>query len=289
MGGMPHRRWIALILVCVLAAASGCAGIISGATSKLASSLSAGILNQDDPETVRDGLPAYLLLLDGFLQGDPKNESLLAAGAKLYGAYAGQFVQDPGRAARMTDKALDYGLGALCGRRPAICAARTGEFAPFEAAVGATNKEDVPALYAAGATWAGWIQAHASDLDAVADIPRVKVLVERVAKLDETYDRGGAFMYLGVIDTLIPPAYGGKPEEGRREFERAIELSKGRNLMAKVLFAKSYARLVFDRELHDRLLGEVLAADPKEPDLTLVNVLAQREAKALLASAEQFF
>ena len=292
-GGARNRKgrrgWAALAFAALLVAASGCAGIMSSATSKLASNLSAGVLNQDDPETVRDGLPAYLLLLDGFIQGDPANASLLGAGAKLYGAYAGEFVTDPARAAKMTDKALDYGLRALCARRPAICAARTGSFPAFEAALAPTTKDDVPALYAAGAAWAGWIQAHASDLAAVADIARVKALMERVVALDDAFEGGSAHVYLGVIDTLIPPAYGGKPEEGRKEFERAIELSKGRNLLAKVLFAKCYARLVFDRGLHDRLLQEVLAADPKEPGQTLVNVIAQRQAKELLESGEQFF
>jgi hypothetical protein len=59
--------------------------------------------------------------------------------------------------------------------------------------------------------------------------------------------------------------------------------------MAKVEYARRYARLMFDRELHDRLLQEVLAADPVYPELTLSNVLAQRQAKELLQSAEDYF
>jgi hypothetical protein len=55
------------------------------------------------------------------------------------------------------------------------------------------------------------------------------------------------------------------------------------------MLAESYARMMFDRELHDRLLEEVLAADPEAPGLTLANVLAQRDARALLASADDYF
>ena len=44
----------------------------------------------------------------------------------------------------------------------------------------------------------------------------------------------------------------------RQCFERAIEISEGKTLMAKVIYARQYARLVFDQELHDRLLQEVL-------------------------------
>jgi hypothetical protein len=56
-----------------------------------------------------------------------------------------------------------------------------------------------------------------------------------------------------------------------------------------VEFARSYARLVYDRELHDRLLNEVMAADPVAPDLTLLNTLARRQARLLLDSAEDYF
>jgi hypothetical protein len=59
--------------------------------------------------------------------------------------------------------------------------------------------------------------------------------------------------------------------------------------MAKVLYARQYARLVFDRPLHDRLLNEVVAADPEAPGLTLGNTLAQEQALLLLASADEYF
>ena len=69
----------------------------------------------------------------------------------------------------------------------------------------------------------------------------------------------------------------------------AVALSGGKNLLAPVLYAENYARLVFDRELHDRLLNEVLAADPDVHGLTLQNTYAQQEAEALLADADEYF
>jgi hypothetical protein len=59
--------------------------------------------------------------------------------------------------------------------------------------------------------------------------------------------------------------------------------------MYKVLMAKHYARNVFDRELHDRLLNEVLEAQAEYPGYTLVNTLARNEAKKLLAESAEFF
>jgi hypothetical protein len=59
--------------------------------------------------------------------------------------------------------------------------------------------------------------------------------------------------------------------------------------MVRVLYAQFYARLVFDQALHDKLLNEVLAADPVAPRLTLINTLAKGKAKALLESGKDYF
>ena len=59
--------------------------------------------------------------------------------------------------------------------------------------------------------------------------------------------------------------------------------------MARVLFAEQYGRLVFDRELHDRELNAVLEANPRIDGLTLINLVAQEQARALLESGDDYF
>ena len=148
---------------------------------------------------------------------------------------------------------------------------------------------DVASLYALGAAWAGYIQAHSEDFDAIAALPRVQSLFERVVALDPGHDQGQVYVYLGVLNSLRPESVGGKPELGRQYFEKAIALSDGHNLYAKALMAQFYARLVFDQALHDRLVDEVLAADPKYPGFTLTNTLAQALARKLQASGKDYF
>ena len=46
---------------------------------------------------------------------------------------------------------------------------------------------------------------------------------------------------------------------------------------------------MFDQELHDRLLNEVIAADPVEHGFTLMNTLAQDRARKLLESGKEYF
>ena len=279
----PCIRWLGLGLVAL--ALAGCASM---AQRQLADNLGRAVLNQDDPATVREGAPAFLLLLDGMLEGDPDNVDLLIAGARLNAAYAAVFVDDNERAGRLARKAHGYAGRALCLRQPSLCKLDERPFAEYEAALAPLGRDALPVLYTYGVTWAGVIEQQ-GDWQAAADLPKVEAVLDRVVAIDETYERGQAHVYLGAMRSLVPPALGGKPEIGRAHFERAIVLSQGRNLMAQVEFAQRYARLMLDRPLHDRLLNEAVAADPVEPGLTLSNVLAQAKATELLASAPQYF
>lgn len=292
---MPHfpdaaPRFSASRLLALLALAlllGGCGGM----AQRFAGNLSAAMMDNDDPAVVEAGSASYLLLLDALVRQEPDSPAFRQAAASLNSAYAGAFVKDPQRAAALTTKALAYASEALCLQVEELCKVRDMPVAELQLRLAELDdaEDDVPGLYTLGSTWAGWIQTHSDDFNAVADLPRVEAIMQRVVALDERYQSGAAHLYLGVIATAIPPALGGRPEKGRQHFEKAIALSEGHNLMAKVYFAKSYARGVFDREMHDTLLQEVKAADPRWPGWTLSNTLAQQEADALLKSADEYF
>ena len=249
-----------------------------------------GVLNNNDLALVGEGLPTYLLMVDGLIINWPDSEGLLLSGASLYSAYAGLYVtDDQGRASKLTTKALDYALRGACARDGDFCEIRTLGVPELETMLESATKGDVPALYVLGSTWVGYIQQHSSDWNAIAELSRVELIMKRVVELDEGYEYGQAHMYLGALNSILPASLGGQPDKARMHFEKAIELSAGRNLLAKTLYAERYARLVFEQELHDRLLEEVLAADPEVHGLTLQNSYAQREARRLLDSSAEYF
>jgi len=263
---------------------SGCA------VTQLPDNLSRAMLNQDDPSVVAAGAPAYLLMLDALILTYPENERFLLAGAQLYGAYAGVFAQDEEQAAGMADKAMEYARRALCEYDDKACDLVDGPADDLLSGLKARYDEsDIEIFYAYGAAWAGWIQANTSDWNAIAQVGKVKTLMQWVAGYDEGYDNATVQVYLGVLESQLPPSVGGKPEIGQAHFEKAIELTDGQHLMAKVLYAKQFARLMFEQELHDRLLQEVLDGDPYAEGLTLVNRLAQRQAAELLAESADYF
>lgn len=267
----------------------GCAKLVSTATNGFANALSAGILNQNDVETVRDGAPAYLLLVDGFISENPNNEALLLAGADLYSSYAGAFVNDPERSRRLAARGKEYGRRALCLRSAELCAAVEQPYSELVAALEGVKPGDLRALYGFAASWATWIQLNPGDWNAIAEIPKVEAAMRAVVASDDDFRQGWPYLYLGVVTSQLPPAFGGKPEQGREYFEAALNKSGRRNLMVHVMFAEEYARLVFDRELHDELLEEVVTAPVEQRDLTLINTLAKERAVRLLGDADEYF
>ncbi len=266
-----------------------CGACATNLPRSFSENISRAILNQNDPETVRAGAPAFLLLLDGFVDANPDDRDLLRATADLYGSYATVFVDDTERARRLATKALAYAQSALCKGASGACDGLVKIYAEFVPSLGGFGKSDLAYLYSFGAAWAGWVNAHSEDWNARADLPKIEALMQRIVELDESYQWGRAHLYLGVMNSQLPPSLGGKPGRAREHFEKAIALSEGRDLIGKVEFARRYARLVFDQGLHDRLLQEVLDADPVVPDLTLSNVIAQEEASQLLAHSSDYF
>ncbi len=279
------------ILAAALVALSGCAALVQRAADGLSAGLTQGVSNHDDIETVADGLPAYLLLLDGLIEGDPQNASLLLAAAKLYGTYVGGFVVDGDRVKRLSDRSFAYAKRGICARDDAFCRQLDDkDFDRFNAfVVEHIGLDDIDAVYTLATSWVGWLRADSADFDRVADLPRIEALLNRVDALSPSHDHGNVLAYLGVLDCLRPESLGGRPARGQQRLAAADAVDAGKNLLPKVLNSEYCARLLFDQEAHDRMLAEVLAADANVPGLTLSNTIAKRRAAELVESGKDYF
>lgn len=278
-----------LTLLLALPFLHGCAAVVSNAAGNFADNLSAAVVNQNDPETVRDGAPAYLLLLDSLIEGSPDDPTILAAAANMYASYGAVFAEDPVRAGRLTTRARDYGFKALCLSFDPACDWPEMPYEDYERSLDSLSGKEADVVYAYGLASLAYITAHSDDYDALAKLPHAEALLTRYLEISDGESDGSVYVYLGILATIRPPALGGHPEKGRADFERAIEISGGQDLSAKVHYARSYARLLYLRDLHDRLLNEVIAADPDVRGYTLSNVMAQQDAAELLASADDYF
>ena len=278
-----------LLLLTATLLSSGCATLVSNAATSFGKNLSSAILNQDDPELVRAGMPSYILLLDSFLQGDTDNPALLSSAASMYASYGAVFADDERRASRLTTRARNYGFEAMCLSYTDACGWPTMRYREFVVSLQGVTKKHSEVLYVYGFATLAFLRAHSSDLNSLAVVPQAEALFEHYFKIAGESAELAAHTYYGSVLTLRPPALGGDFDKARYHFEQAIEKSHGRDLGAKVAYARDYARQLFVRELHDRLLNEVLQADPYADGLTLTNVMAQDEAQQLLDEADDYF
>jgi len=284
---MEYFRVRLLAALLALLTLGGCSSLVSGLTSQMANDLADSILNSEDIDTVREGIPAYLLLIDSFLRSSPDSEELLLAASNLNGSFA-VLVDDEARIKLLADKSIRYAEQAACAGRGRLCGLRAQDFKRFEQELEGIEAGDVGVAYALAVAWVGWIQANSADWAAIAELGKAKLLMQQVIELDETYENGGPHLYMGGMETILPASLGGRPEKGREHFERAIEINDD-YLMTKVIFAEQYARLVFDQSLHDQLLRQVLDADPVVEGMTLTNRIAQERAAQLLETSSEYF
>ena len=280
------KRFILLLMVLSITA---CGRVITNAKIEFSQDLSATILEFDDPETIKKGVPAYLILISSMIKGDPDNPDLLESGAKLYGSYASGFSDSDESKKALSNRAFHYASRAMCLRNDGFCDVKSISYFEYERRLNTIAASQVEPLFIFVSSWAGVIEANSSDWNAVAELPKVKAGILRVIDIDETVNNGNAHLYMAVMESLLPPTLGGKPELAQKHFDRAIEISNGENQMARVLYAEKYARMMFDRELHDKLLKQVVEADSGPQDQILINTLAKQRAAELLLGADDYF
>ena len=289
-------RWKAIIpgfLLLTLPFHSACIPTKASTTAAVGSILediAKSSSKQSDISIIREGTPAYLMLIDGLIEAHPRNQKLLIAGARAYSSYAALFSEeDRDKAKRLYLKGREYGLRALSKRRE-FKEALSKSLNEFEPCLADFGKKDVPALFWTASCWGSWISLSTDSVEALAEVPKVICIMQRVLELDESFYYGGPHLFMGVYHVSRPKAYGGNPEKALSHFERAFELGQEKFLMAHVLYAKYYARQTFDRDLFVSTLEKVLDSPADSvPELTLLNTIAKQKAKRLLERADDYF
>jgi hypothetical protein len=260
------------------------------ATASLLEDVAQATYKQSDLDLVRRGMPAYLMLIDGMVEALPDNERLLISAAQLYAAYASAFIQDEDKeyAAALYARARGYALGALVQngfKDPA-----TRPFDDFEAGLFNLGQKDVPYLFWAASCWGSWISLNQGSMEAMAELPRVELMMKRVLELDAAFYYGGAHIFMGALDASRPAMAGGNLDRARDHFLKAIDLGEGKFLMARIYYAEYYARKIFDKPLYISILQNSLEVPADiTPELTLLNTVAHQKAKEMLEQVDEYF
>jgi hypothetical protein len=288
----PYLLAALLATLCFLG--TGCALVRKGAArmvTPVASQLSEGLMRQSDVELVRDGAPAFLLMLDALTESHPENPAVLLAASEAQLAYATAFVDkaDRERAKTMYRKAMTYGQRALAHQNRRFAGALDGPVDEFARSLNGFRKRDARTLITTATAWVMWIIASSDSPAALGEMPKVLAMMKRVHELDPGIREGGVDLFYGIYYTVLPLGGGRDLDKARMHFERSMDIAGPDYLLTRVTFAEFYARYAFDPELFEETLRQVLAAEPDVPDYTLMNAVAKMRARDLLELMEDLF
>jgi len=279
--------------------------ITANGTSKLFVRAAPGLEQHWDYELAGAALPGNIVQMEGLLRVVPENEILVTNAIKLYTAYAYGWVEDEveqlqmennyaeaeeqlTRARYMYMRARDLSKHLIALEHEGFDEAYDGGLEEFEKWLDeefdTDEPEDAPGLFFAGYSWASYINASKSDMAAVADLPFAVALVERSVEIDPSFFNGSGTVLLAVVATSAP---GADLEEAGPMWERAMEVTEGKNLLVKVNMARTYAVKRQDREMYIRLLTDVLEAGDINPEARLQNMIAKRRAERYLQQVDQ--
>lgn len=276
------------------------------AVDELANSLSSGgtvYSGDDSPYLIREATPFGLKLMETLLEASPENPKLLSAVAQNFTQYAYAFVKQD--ADEVEDEDLDEALELRAEARKLLLRGRDYALKGLETrhrgfsgqlradpkrAVAKLTRQDVADAYWAGAAWGAAVSLAKDDPSSLGDLPIVEALMERVLRLQESFDHGAVHGLFISYEMTRMGDTADNAQRARRHFERAVALSDGLNAGYYVSLAEAVAVPLEDKAEFESLLRQALAVDvDAKPEWRLANLLYQRRAKWLLSRTDRLF
>jgi predicted anti-sigma-YlaC factor YlaD len=271
---------------------------VLGAAAKLQPVLS----GEEDPELAAAALPTFIIASEALLEADPGNQDKAVTMASLYVMYANAFVQGP--ASLLPDERFDERqagferAGALYRRafrllaetldrrhKGLVDAAVAGK-----ADLSKLRKSDVPLLYWSAASVLAGFGLNPLDFKSAHYLGVASPFLARAVELDPGWNKGALYgLYLSYYAGM-PDFLGGDMAKAEAAYAKALAYSKGGSASLFVTYASSVCVPKEDAAGFREALGKALALDPAaDPSSRLETVLAQRNARRLLAEADTLF
>jgi hypothetical protein len=285
---------IALLLAVSLNLFTGCSfreRIVIWAAKPVIEGAIQSLLSETDIELARTGLESELKLLEGMIVTRPHDSELLVLATQGFTGYAMMFVEDvdQNRARLLYERGKNYGLRALALSIPEF----TDEglkLDEFNLLIEKLKDCDIPAVYWTAAAWASRINLEKTSPKAMMESPRAVNLMQWVLETEPHFYYSAPLWFFGTYYATLPPMMGGSPKKSNEYFQSALKTDGDRFLWGRLLYAKTYAVQVLDRELFEEQLKFILKSAENEPnDLRLLNRIAALKAEELLARSGELF
>lgn len=236
-------------------------------------------------------MPPNIELMEGMVINAPHNAALRHYLAQAYYGYAYGFIEDnnPQRAANFYKRGLNHALFNLekSGLSQKLL---SGNLDTLQYKINTFDEDELPALFWAASNWAKWVNLNRDKTEAIADLPKTAMLMQRVIEIDETFYMAGAHIFFGVYHGSRSPMLGGNFDLSKQHFDKARIANNNQLLIVDLLQAEYLDRQMFDQaSFHKRLSNIVSIPMPSNPDILLINNIAKRKAKRLLQKESQWF
>jgi hypothetical protein len=152
------------------------------------------------------------------------------------------------------------------------------------------KKDHVSALFWLAYSWGSYVNLNKTDVNALAELPKIEIIMKRILELDETFYYGGPHLYFGILLASKPRMLGGNSEKAKEHFDACFRINEGKFLLYKFFYAKTYAIQMQNQDLFKKSLQDIInAPNNLLPEERLANEIAKKKAKLLLKQEEDLF
>jgi hypothetical protein len=178
-------------------------------------------------------------------------------------------------------RAVYYGTKLLEMRHPGFEAAKKNEDTMKAWLANFTDAEhDAEELFWTGQAWMSRVNLLKDDPIVVGELYVGMLMVRRAVELDDDINYGSGHVVLGAYHARSAMA---ELDQAKKHFDRAIAITDGKALLAKLNYATKYYCTKVDKASYVKLLEEVLAAGDVLPEQRLPNTIAKRRARRYLS------
>ena len=304
-----------LLLISSVLAACTPQDLAVNSTSKVLAAAQPSLQQEADYELARNAIPGALKTIEGFWVSGFGNSSakerlerILAEGYCQYGT---GFVEDDWEVAKFAKdipaieyhndrsthiftRCLNFSLSLLGKRWQKEIFGTPEEVAKL---LKDTGKGKRFALMFAGAALGGLVNHNLTRIEMISYLGTVQGIMERVIEIDQ---KSGApknpahaalpYVALGMIHSAKGKAMGGDPEAAKANFQKALDITQDKFLLARTLMAYRVGLQTNDQKFfHDNLV-KVLETPPSIwPEQRLANEIAHRRARRYLSHEKDLF
>lgn len=261
--------------------------------------ISDSFFEEGDIDFAEQAIPANLKLLEGLIKGSScENDGLLLKGCKMFGMYAMGFLEDVSsdkkiekknlkRASAFYKRAMDYGLMILK-KKQDYKQALEGTLDDFIKIMPAFNENDIELLFWTAFSWGSYINLNRTSPYAISDLPKVRIMIERVIELNDKYFYGLPHLFM-IVYYSMPKMFGGNLEKAKQEYEKVIQISENKFILADFYMAKHYAVQAQDKELFITLLNNIENTSDDIIKEKLFTQVAKKKAVVLKEKIKELF